>query len=252
MRARAILALALLLTPAIVDAQRSGGIRLRPRGPGRAAPLPEKRPAIVAEAQSNAYRRMRISLESYPMVAHIVAPGFGDIATPNSWTTMGAGTRADYRVAKYLSATLDITETFFGGPANTESLELGFRVREPRLEQTRVMPFFDVRFGYMRAFDTYFRPGDIAANAGSDIGSRYGQGVGGVVGGGLEIALTRRFSATTAVSMINANMSSYDPYDFAPSNTRYNMTTYRYIIGLRFNPVRNVFTQAAMPAAQTQ
>ena len=249
MRARALVAFTLLLTPAIADAQRPG-IRLRPRGPTQNVPLPDKRPPVVSNAL--AYKRLRVSIETYPMIAHIVAPGFGDVASPNSWTTMGGGTRADYRFAKYLSGTLDITETMFGGPANTETIELGLRVRGPRTEQSRFLPFFDVRYGYMRAFDTYFRPADVATGNGAGIGSRYGDGAGGVVGGGLEIGLTRRFSLTTAATMMNANMRSYDPFQFAPSDTRYNMTTYRYIVGLRFNPIRWITDQPPTSSQQSK
>ena len=96
-----------------------------------------------------------------------------------------------------------------------------------------------MRAGYVHAFDTFLRPFDVAVGgAGAPTyGSRYSQGFGAVGGAGIEYALTRRFSLTGGASVLWSRMTSYNVYGAAPRAGSYLMTTYRFTLGLRYNPV---------------
>jgi len=236
MRIRSVVAIVLLLLPAVSDAQRVRLPRMG-RGPARPTPLPPQ-PAVVSRAL--AYKRLPLSVESYPLISHFQAAGFVAPGVVTSWTSGGVGTRLDYRVARHVSATVDMTSSFFGGPARTQTLELGTRLRPERSER-RLYPFIDVRAGYVSAYDSFMRPGDFAdpfAPTLGGMGSRYSQGVGGVGGVGLEYALTRMISLTTAASAMRARMTTYNFRGVAPANASYLMTSYRYTLGIRFNPAR--------------
>lgn len=236
MRIRAVVAMVLLLLPAVTDAQRIRLPRMG-RGPARPAPLPPQIPTVAREL---AYRRLPLAVESYPLISHFESSGFAAGGAASSWTSGGMGTRADYRVTRHLSATLDMTSSFLGGPALTQTVEAGTRLRPERSER-RVYPFLDVRVGYVHAYDTYFRPIafiDDSPSAPYGPGARYSQGVGAVGGVGLEYALTRTLSLTTAASVMRTRMTAYGYRGVRPANDRFSMTAYRYIAGLRYNPVR--------------
>src|SRR5256885_12356678 len=101
MRLRPVVAIALLLLPAAVHAQRRLP-RLTPRGPGRAVPLPPQ-PGVIA--RELAYKRLRVSMESYPLVSHFESPDYNNGGSA-SWTAFGGGMRMDYRAFRHMSATL--------------------------------------------------------------------------------------------------------------------------------------------------
>src|SRR4051812_46933558 len=64
MRIRGLVAIALLLLPAGLSAQRNGRLpRIFGRGPAQPAPLP---PQAVPIARELSYRRSHMSFESYP------------------------------------------------------------------------------------------------------------------------------------------------------------------------------------------
>lgn len=240
MRARPIVAFVLLLLPASLSAQRIPGTRIPRAGPARPAPLPPQ-PAPIAAAL--AYRRSRLAVESYPLISHVSAPDFGGGAGEPGWTSFGTGTRADYRVTRHLSATLDLTSSFIGGPAVTNTAELGTRLRPERTEH-RVYPFVDFRVGYITAFSRN-AAGLIDDGFGSpptpdDRGSRYSSGFGGVAGVGMEYALTRRFSLTTAGSVMRSRLTARGFRAEQLGNPSYAMTSYRYMLGIRYNPVRMI------------
>ena len=69
------------------------------------------------------YKRMNFAVETYPMVNHIISPGLTNARGDQSWTTFGMGTRVDYRLRHYLSATLDMTSSFIGGPAALQTAD---------------------------------------------------------------------------------------------------------------------------------
>lgn len=233
MRIRSIAAMCFVLLPVGLSAQRLP--RIRGRIPIRAEPLPPQPPAIAREL---AYKRMRISIESYPLVTYIHAPaGAGNIAPRH--TSFGAGTRADYRITRFVSGTLDMTSSFLGGNGNTETAEVGLRLRPERTER-RVYPFVDVRAGYVYAMDALVRPFDVVAQSPGQApyGGRYSDGLGLVGGVGMEYALTRRFSLTTAGSVMRSRMKVYSAYGPGTADPRYSMTAYRFTLGIRYNPVR--------------
>lgn len=248
MRIRAVAAIVLLLVPAVASAQRTPLPRAG-RGPARPAPLPPQAPTIAREL---AYKRLPLSVESYPLISFVESSGFAEGALTR-WTSAGMGTRLDYRVTRLVSATLDMTSSLFGGPARTQTVEFGTRLRPERSER-RVYPFIDVRAGYAHAYDTYLRPMDYVDPYSTatpiGVGARYSQGVGAVGGGGIEVALTRMISLTTAASVMRTQMTTYGFRGARPATNSYRMTSYRYTLGIRFNPVRVIRPPGtALPAS---
>lgn len=240
MRTRAIVALVLLALPVELSAQRLrlpgiGGRRPRP------AELPPQAPTIAREL---AYRRLPLAVESYPLISRVESSGFMGNGVSSSWTSLGAGTRADYRIKPQLSATLDLTSSFAGGPVIMETAEIGARLRPERAERLegRLYPFVDLRFGYAYAYHTYFLPiGDIFGSMppqSAAYGTRYSQGFGGVGGVGAEYVLSPRFSLTSGASLMRTRMTAYGYQGNRPTNDKYRMTSYRYTLGIRYNPVR--------------
>jgi hypothetical protein len=237
MRARTVLAIVLLLAP-VVDLGAQRLPRIRGRGVPRAAELPPGPPSVQREL---AYKRSRMAFESYPFVSHSIASGFIAQGVVTSWTSFGMGTRAEYRVNPRAALTLDVTQSLVGGPALTETAEIGTRLR-PRGNDRRFYPFIDFRLGYMHAYDTYFRPveGDFGFPQPFGPGSRYTQGVGAVGGVGGEYGLNSSWSLVTSVSAMRNRMSTYS-FDGAPMSTNsYRMTSYRYLLGVRYNRTRMV------------
>jgi hypothetical protein len=229
MRARSVLVVVSVLLPAAVPAQR---IPTR-AGPTRPAPLPPQ-PAPIANAL--AYKRSRITVEAYPFVTRVQAPGFNGV-TP-AWTAYGAGSRMDYRVTRFVSATFDITSTAFGGPAYLQSAELGTRLHPERTE-SRFYPFADVRVGFASAYDRDPRSviGDLTGGTGAAPNARYSYGFGAGGGIGTEFLLARSWFLTTEASLVRSRMTARAA-EFDQFTTRnYGMTWYRYTLGLSYNPV---------------
>jgi hypothetical protein len=203
--------------------------------------LPPQAPTIVRELS---YRRLRFSVESYPLVSYVQAPGFSANSPISSWTTLGAGTRVDYRVTRHLSATLDFTSSIVGGPASTQTVELGTRLRPERSER-RLYPFLDLRAGYVQSYNTHNWPNDIYGNPSGlpfAQSTRFSQGVGGVAGAGFEVDLATRWSLASGLSLFRSRLSALGGGMAATpvGGHHYWMTAYRYTIGLRYNPVRRI------------
>jgi hypothetical protein len=225
------LALVVLLLPEELSAQRIPLPGTRRPGPARPAPLPPQ-PEVIA--RSLAYKRLRLSIESYPLISYVRAPGFAD-GPFSDWTSFGAGTRADYRLGRNVSLTLDLTSSFAGGPANVHTAELGTRLHPGRSE-SRLYPFADVRIGYVGAYSGF------DAFGGYPIGDgfRSSEGFGGGGGVGAEYTLTRTLSLTTAASVMRSHMTTRTLLGGQPGEHSFNLTLYRYTLGLRWNPVRVV------------
>jgi opacity protein-like surface antigen len=249
MRIRGVVVLAFtpLLLPADLFAQRMRppGIGDPWGGPTTPAPLPPQAPEI---ARQIAYKRLRVSMESYPLVSYVEAPGFAANSPISSWTTLGMGTRIDYRMARNLSATLDGTSSVVGGPANTQTVELGMRFRPEHLER-RFYPFVDARVGYVQSYNTHAWPNDIYGNpTGYSLAqsTRFNRGFGGVAGAGFEVSLTRSFSLTSGLSVMRSHLFSFGNGVAATplGGHEYWMTAYRYAIGLRYNPVRRMSSRS--------
>ncbi|MEO8621280.1 MAG: hypothetical protein ABI625_09465 [bacterium] len=238
MRIYSAIAVALIL-PSIAFAQgrapRIGGAR-----PGQPVPLGPQ-PEIVARAI--AIQRSHYSVETYPLISRVQAPGYAAGRPISGWTSFGSGTRLDYRLTRFVSWTVDLTSSYLGGPATFETAELGTRLR-PENWDYRLRPFADIRAGFEYSSGQYASPVDLGIGPASSLamGSRYSRGFGGVAGAGLEYSLTNTFALTTALSAMRSNMTTYR-YVGAPGPTTgdsYRMTTYRLAIGLKYNPVREI------------
>ena len=230
--------LLVLVVPALATAQvrspRIGG----GRRPGEPVPV-GRQPEVVSRAL--AIQRSHYSVEAYPLISHVVTSGTASGGPLASSTSFGSGTRLDYRLTRFVSWTLDLTSTYLGGPATTETAELGTRIR-PDDWESRFRPFADVRVGFAHSSDAYssqtdFGVGPASPHAG---GSRLSRGVGGVAGAGVELSLTNTFALTTAVSAMRSDMTAYR-YTGLSAPTRddaFRMTMYRLAVGIRYNPVR--------------
>lgn len=240
MRFRAVVAIVSLLLPAGASAQRfplpgTG----RPR-PGEPVPLPRQPEPIAREL---AYRRLRLSVESYSLISYVQSPGFTGDGRVSAWTTFGGGTRAEYRLTRLASATLDITSSFVGGPAISYTAEIGTRLRRERSER-RMDPFVDLRLGYISAYNRELGsfvndPFGYPTAQPSSLPS-YSTGFGGVAGVGMEYWLTRTLSLTTAGSVMRNQMTARDFQGARPETPSYAMTSYRYTLGFKYNPVRTL------------
>jgi hypothetical protein len=238
MRVRAVVAIVSLLLPAASSAQRLPvpGTAGR-RGPAQPVPL-SPQPEPIARAVE--YQRWNLSVESYPQFAYFRAPGISSDGT-SSWASLGAGTRAEYRLMPFVSATMDFTSSLLGGPAIVSTAELGARIRPERSER-RIYPFVDARAGYIVASSRELTSagedpfGNLAIPGAN--GSRYSRGFGGVAGAGLEYDLSRTFSLTTTASVLRTRLTSHQIQGAQPIDASFAMTAVRYTIGLRYNPIR--------------
>jgi hypothetical protein len=230
MRIRAAVAIVSLLLPAASSAQRIP-LPGTERHPGR-DPLP-RQPAPIANEL--AYKRWRISVETYPLVSYFQAPGFTGLGAASSWASLGAGTRADYLVNRYVSATLDVTSSFIGGPATVNTAELGTRLH-PEWAEHALHPYVDLRVGYIATYNKSLGTIDNGyADPVGTYGPAYSRGFGLIGGGGLEYALTRTWSLTTGASVVRSRMT---PHDLSrPEDRSYTITGFRYMLGVRYNPV---------------
>ena len=238
MRIRTAIAVALLL-PSVSFAQarvpRIG--RPRPGGPVPLGPQPE------AIARSLAYTRSRYSVETYPLISRVQAPGFSAGRPISNWTSFGTGTRLDYRHTQYLSWTLDVTSSYLGGPAISETVEVGTRIRPENWDHV-LRPFADARVGFAHASDTYSTyslPVDLGIGPAASLssGSRYSRGFGAVAGAGVECSLTNTLALTTEMSAMRSNMVAYrfTGLTVPTGGDSFRMTTYRLTVGLKYNPV---------------
>lgn len=238
MRARNWVAIGLVLLPAISEAQQRPRIRLGGQPPRTAGALPDgPQPRVVREALR--YRRLKLSAEGYTFVSRIDVPSYGGIPG-ESFTTGGAGTRIEYRFNRMLASTLDVTQSFIGGPVFNESAELGFRFG-PSRASADIVPFADARAGYF-----FSQPrqqlGGFANNPQINFASvmDYSHGPGIIGGGGVEFAATRRFSVVTAATYARARLTARRLMRSGGTEDKYTMSAMRYIISLRFNGVKAI------------
>ena len=246
MRIRLALSFAVLVVPMLTaSAQRLP--MPRDRRPARPAELP---PQPASLAREFAYKRLPYSAESYPLLSYNDASAPVTAGGMSSWVSWGLGQRIDYRIAPAVSATMDFTSSLWGAPVRTETVELGLRLRPDR-NANRFYPFLDVRFGYMQAFQSQFRPFDVEDPFGGGApgqGSRWSRGFGAVGGGGIEYTLSRMFSVTSSAVLMRSRLATRT-FLTGGEETEFWMTTYRYTVGLRFNPVRSVHPPVPYPNA---
>jgi hypothetical protein len=241
MQARIVVAIVIMLLPAGVGAQRlPRGRTAGGRRPGEPVPL-SPQPAPIA--RELAYRRMRVSVESYPLISYVQTPSLAGDGRTAAWTMFGGGTRAAYRLTRHASATFDLTSSFAGSPMLVQTAEVGTRFG-PERSEGRAQPFVDVRVGYISAYDQSLGslsldPFGVPTTRGV-YGARYSNGFGGVVGIGMEYDLTRTFSLTTAGSVMRSRMTAHDLASTPAIAPGFAMTAFRYTIGLKYTPVRLV------------
>ena len=238
MRARTFVAAILVLAPSALCAQRIP-LPIGRRGPAHPDPLP---PQPYPVAQQLAYTRSHLSFETYPMVAFIDAPGLSGIGGVQSWTSIGAGTHADYRLTPFMSGTLDLTSSLFGGPVTTQTAELGTRFHAER-GTSRWYPYMDLRVGYIATHQNFGTIGNDVFTDPATEGSyvRYSHGYGGIAGAGLEYAVTRMFSIVTGASVLHGRLAMSNLADPNVENLHFSINSLRYTLGIRFNPVHAIY-----------
>lgn len=232
----AIVAIGALLAPADLSAQRIPlpGIKR----PGRPAELPPQPTPIARQLQ---YRRWRLSIESYPLLSFVQAPGLTANRALPTFTTFGTGTRADYLLNRNISATFDLTASIFGGPAQTYTAEFGTRLH-PEWAERRLHPFIDLRGAYLAAYDSRIGNSDVPFVDPSLPGQtviRYSTGFGAIGGIGVEYPFTARWSLTSAASVLEARMRPRD-FDAPAGLAPFRLTSFRYTVGIRYTPIRIV------------
>jgi hypothetical protein len=244
MRTRLLVLAALVSVPVVVTAQVGVGRRGAGVGttlgqpPLAGAPLPPQAP-IVNQALS--YHRSRWSAEGYTLISSIttVDPNGGNTQT----NAFGTGTRADYRLTDYWSATADFTAAFLGGSTTAETAEIGTRFR-PLPYSANVRPYLDIRGGYTHVHDSFYLPTSGTGPLGgpglenSEIG-RYARGVGAIVGTGFDYTLTSSLALSTEFTAGRHRMDAYHITGLMPLPNRnaYWMNVYRFTVGLRYNAV---------------
>lgn len=236
MRFRSLIAVGLLL-PSASEAQLRAPLPGTGRRPTEPVPMGAQ-PAVVARALN--YARSRYSVEAYPLISRVVAPGFTPGAPSASSTSIGSGTRLDWRLTRYVSWTMDLTSTYLLGTSSAQTGELGVRFQEYNWDN-RVRPYADVRVGYENASESDAQSSQLGIGPASPLAgpSRYSRGFGGVAGIGADYSLTNTFGLTTGVSAMRSYMSAYRTNGVSvptPGND-FAMTTYRFTIGLRYNPI---------------
>jgi hypothetical protein len=220
MRIAFVALLAVVAVPPSLEAQFRRPTRRPP--PTIPAELP---PAAPVVEKALAYKRTRLAIEAYPLVNVIHAPALG-----STWSTVGAGSQATYRLTPWVLASLDITTAAWGGPTRSETAELGMRIMTDRFE-SRTRPYADLRVGYMSTFDPNFHRGS------GSLPGLASDGFGGVVGGGFHRDLNDSFSLTTGASVMHGRLSNTGP---VVATSSYSFTSYRLTVGLRYNRVRQV------------
>ena len=231
----AIVAVALLLPSAATAQLRAP--RIGGRHPAEPVP-PGRQPEVIARSQ--AFVRSRYAVEAYPLISRVESPGVAEGSPMSRWTSFGTGTRLDWRQTDYLSWTLDLTASYLGGPAITETVEIGTRIR-PEQWNNRARPFADLRVGFEHTSQSL---SNLDLGLGQAFtrssGVRYGRGFGAVAGAGVEYFFTNTTAFTTAVSAMRSNMTAYrfTGTSVPTAESSYRMTTYRLAVGLKYNPVR--------------
>lgn len=237
MRARTVVAAILVLAPSALCAQRIP-LPIGRHGPGAPQPLPPQPYPVAAQL---AYTRSHLSIETYPMVSFTSAPGIAGLGRAGSWTSLGAGSHADYRLTRFMSGSMDLTSSFYGGPVLTQTVEVGTRFNSAR-DTGRWYPYLDFRVGYIAAYTNYGTSGNVYVDPSTQAYyGGYSHGFGGIVGAGFEYALTRTLSLTSGASVLRGTMTNHQLEGPYVGDRTMPMTSLRYTIGLRFNPVHNAY-----------
>jgi hypothetical protein len=233
MRTRAVAVIALLSLPCALSAQI-----LRPRPSTRTPAEPASLPPTSGEiARTLAYKRARWSFEAYTQFTSMALPS---AAGPTVFqTTLGSGTHADYRFSDRLAATVDASVSALGGP-EMETAELGARFR-PLPAAAQITPFFDLRGGYTRLADNFLIPLGTVGSAQQYVdGQRYSGGFGAIGGAGVDAFFFGSWGFTAEMLAVQSRMTTYSMTSSAslPSRNGFNMTSFRFAVGLKYNAAR--------------
>lgn len=240
MRTRAVAVIALLSLPCALSAQI-----LRPRPSTRTPVEPATLPPTTGEvARALAYKRARWSFEAYTQFTSMALPSASGATVFQ--TTLGSGTHADYRFSDRLAGTADMSVSALGGP-EMETAELGARFR-PVPAAAQITPFFDLRAGYTRLADNYSIPLGIAGIGGSQQyadGQRYSGGFGAIAGAGMDAFIFNSWGISAEVLAVQSRMTTYaiNGGGSLPSRTGFNMTSFRFALGLKYNATQRHFDQ---------
>ncbi len=176
------------------------------------------------------------------MISSIQVPNPG--GGTSTYSSIGAGTHADYHVSERWSATLDFTASPMGGPAVTETAEVGTRFAPGMwsADYRGIRPFFDLRAVYLHMSDTFVSPAAVVGTGttqGIADGQRYSRGFGTIAGAGAEFPLTNSIALLSEVSGMRNRMTVYRLTSISslPSGSTYGMTSFRFIFGIKYNPV---------------
>jgi hypothetical protein len=239
MRTRAFVVVALLALPAALSAQ----LRL-PRVGRRTSPepatLPPESPVVT---RALAYKRSRWSAESYTLFSSMQAPTGAGVSA--RYTTLGAGTHADYRYSDRWSGGMDLTVSPYGGATTTMTAEVGTRF-SPLPWEEQVRPFFDVRAAYTHMYDEFASPTNPAGGFGNPSldftsVSRYSRGFGAVAGAGLDVSLTNTIALSSELTAVRSRMRAYrvdGAAGFPNAGPNYWLTSVRLSMGIKYSPVR--------------
>jgi hypothetical protein len=243
MRTRPVALAALLALPVVLTNPGSAGAQAAPRlprvgrGAPRAAPLPPEIPTVARALQ---YKRSRWLLEGYTMISTFQAQDVSGAGT-SSFTGFGGGTRGGYRISDYVSGTADAS-LVSGGLVTAGTAEAGTRFSfMPRDQQLR--PYVDVRGAFVYMRDVYaLEQNGLGSGSFREYteGGRYSRGFGTVIGTGFEYQLRPSFAISTGMSGMRARMNAYRFRTAAevPAQSNYWMTSYRYVLGIKYNPTR--------------
>lgn len=221
--------------PAITAAQvRQPRRPVLPAPPIATTELPPQA-AVVNHALD--YHRARWAVDGYMFTANYASPtGMG---STTQHTTVGSGTHGDYRLSPHFSVTGEVTSTYLFGPVTAFSGEAGSRYWVvSRASQLR--PFVDLRGVYLRMSDQFDTPTATVGSStpyGYSTYNRYSQGVGALVGAGVERTINNSFSVTTGLAALRTAMNTYrlEGAGQLPDHTHYWTTSVRFILGISYN-----------------
>jgi hypothetical protein len=242
MRIRTVVLVAMIAVPlpTAAHAQRipPGGTKRTPADP---AELPKTiDPVLRAQANQYHYVQSHFTFDVYPLISRVQTDGLARNGLSSGWTTLGTGTSLAYRMAPFVSATLDATATALGGPADVTTAELGLRIHS-RQTDGRFYPFLDFRAGYVATTvnDPRYTAAAIAGG-GTTWGERYSNGWAGAIGAGARYELYRSWYVMTGASLLGTHMSARGIDGFDNAYRGYSLTMLRYSIGVSYNPTRRI------------
>jgi hypothetical protein len=203
--------------------------------PVRPAPLPPQPSAIRSDLR---YRFNNYSMEAYNLTTVNMVDRYVSDKQARSYAMEGGGFRLSYRYRPALALTTDVTQSYWGGPFQMTTVEVGGHFHPQRLEY-RIQPFLDVRGSWAHTSDAYAQAVGTTpfafANYGYAAGQTFSNGPGGYIGTGMDYGVARNYAITTEVGVSHHRMGSISVGGERMSSAwDYNSTAIRFIIGMRY------------------